>query len=40
MGLREKLIYYTNDLGGVDLKQEAIATIAISPSEVKTSPLS
>ena len=27
MGLREKLIYYTNDLGGVDLKQEAIATI-------------
>ena len=27
MGLREKLIHYTNDLGGVDLKQEAIATI-------------
>ena len=27
MGLREKLIHYTNDLGDVDLKQEAIATI-------------
>ena len=27
MGLKEKLIHYTNDLGGVDLKQEAIATI-------------
>lgn len=27
MGLREKLMHYTNDLGGVDLKQEAIATI-------------
>ena len=27
MGLREKLIHYTNDLSDVDLKQEAIATI-------------
>ena len=27
MRLREKLIHYTNDLGDVDLKQEAIATI-------------
>ena len=27
MGLREKLIHYTNNLGEVDLKQEAIATI-------------
>ena len=27
MGFREKLIHYTNDLGDVDLKQEAIATI-------------
>ena len=27
MTLREKLIHYTNDLGNVDLKQEAIATI-------------
>lgn len=27
MGLREKLIHYTNGLGKVDLKQEAIATI-------------
>lgn len=27
MGLRDKLIHYTNDLGDVDLKQEAIATI-------------
>lgn len=27
MMLREKLIHYTNDLGDVDLKQEAIATI-------------
>ena len=27
MGLREKLIHYTNDLGDVDLKQEAIPTI-------------
>ena len=27
MGLREKLIHYTNDLGDVDLKQEAIETI-------------
>lgn len=27
MTLREKLIHYTNDLGDVDLKQEAIATI-------------
>lgn len=27
MGLREKLMHYTNDLGDVDLKQEAIATI-------------
>lgn len=27
MRLREKLIHYTNDLGDVNLKQEAIATI-------------
>lgn len=27
MTLREKLMHYTNDLGDVDLKQEAIATI-------------
>lgn len=27
MRIREKLIHYTNDLGDVDLKQEAIATI-------------
>lgn len=27
MGLREKLIHYTNGLGDIDLKQEAIATI-------------
>lgn len=27
MRLREKLIHYTNNLGEVDLKQEAIATI-------------
>lgn len=27
MALREKLMHYTNDLGDVDLKQEAIATI-------------
>ena len=27
MRLREKLMHYTNDLGDVDLKQEAIATI-------------
>mgnify|MGYP004564175643 CR=1 FL=1 len=27
MTLREKLMHYTNDLGNVDLKQEAIATI-------------
>lgn len=27
MTFREKLIHYTNDLGDVDLKQEAIATI-------------
>lgn len=27
MTLREKLMHYTNDLGSVDLKQEAIATI-------------
>ena len=27
MRLREKLMHYTNNLGDVDLKQEAIATI-------------
>lgn len=27
MGFREKLIHYTDGLGNVDLKQEAIATI-------------